>query len=447
MKVLRKMAGWLYAILDKRRPMLNRVVKKDLECLHPGEDLDIVCREYCVGKLVKSVGIALAGTVLALLLALHASGERVIEGNTLLREDVLGEATTVEIETVLEGEKERFEILVQPVWMDAQEAQRCYLDFCKELPQLIVGGNDSLQQITQDLLLLDSYEGYPFRVEWRSSEPDYINSSGEVCAGDETKKVQLHALISYGEQEWKKLLAVQVAAEVLSPREKRRKELETQLFISQEETLTEESWTLPKNWEGTNLQWQRVVEDDSLLLWVGSLVVGVMVYLLSDRDLHQKIEKRREHMKREYPDIVHKLALYLGAGMTLQGAFQKIAAEYEDCKLQGQSKGPAYEELLYTCRELKSGLSESAVYERFGKRTGLQEYIRLSTLMTQNLKKGSSSLLARLQEEADRALTERIQSGKKLGEEASTKLLIPMVMMLAVVMVMVMLPAFTSMGL
>jgi len=96
---------------------------------------------------------------------------------------------------------------------------------------------------------------------------------------------------------------------------------------------------------------------------------------------------------------------------------------------------------------MKSGVPESNAYERFGLRTGLQEYIRLGTLMAQNLKKGSSSLLERLQEEADRALAVRIQSGRKLGEEASTKLLVPMVMMLGIVMVMVMLPAFNSMGL
>jgi pilus assembly protein TadC len=102
--------------------------------------------------------------------------------------------------------------------------------------------------------------------------------------------------------------------------------------------------------------------------------------------------------------------------------------------------------MLYTCRELKSGVSEGNAYEHFGKRTGLQEYIRLCTLMTQNLKKGSASLVPRLREEVDKSLTERIRMGRKLGEEAATKLLVPMVMMLAVVMVMVMLPAFSSMG-
>ena len=131
--------------------------------------------------------------------------------------------------------------------------------------------------------------------------------------------------------------------------------------------------------------------------------------------------------------------------MTIRGAFQKMAGDYTEKRKEGGALSPAYEELLYTCRELYSGASEGAAYEHFGRRTGLQEYIRLCTLLTQNLKRGNSMLLERLREEADRAAEQRLQQSRKLGEEAGTKLLIPMVMMLAVIMVMIMLPAFSGM--
>ena len=68
----------------------------------------------------------------------------------------------------------------------------------------------------------------------------------------------------------------------------------------------------------------------------------------------------------------------------------------------------------------------------------------MSTLLTQNLKKGNRDLLKRLREEVSRAENEKVQTCKKLAEEASTKLLVPMVLFLVVVMVMVMLPAFLS---
>ena len=131
--------------------------------------------------------------------------------------------------------------------------------------------------------------------------------------------------------------------------------------------------------------------------------------------------------------------------MTIRGAFQKLAGDYTAGRKAGRKPSPVYEEVLHVCRELYSGVSEGAAYEHFGKRTGLQEYVRLCTLLTQNLKRGNSMLLGRLKEEADRAAEERLRQSRKLGEEAGTKLIAPMAMMLAVIMAMIMIPAFSGM--
>lgn len=187
------------------------------------------------------------------------------------------------------------------------------------------------------------------------------------------------------------------------------------------------------------------MEDNSLALWAAGMAAAVMVFLLLDRDLHEQLERRKKSLHREYSEIVHKLALFVGAGMTIRGAFQKIAGDYEAKCRGGGKKSPAYEEILYTCRELRSGVSEALSYEHFGRRTGLQEYVRLSTLLVQNLKRGSSTLLERLRDEADKSAEERLQRSKKLGEEAGTKLLVPMVLMLAVVMAVIMIPALSNM--
>ena len=82
--------------------------------------------------------------------------------------------------------------------------------------------------------------------------------------------------------------------------------------------------------------------------------------------------------------------------------------------------------MLYTCRELQGGVSEGAAYEHFGKRTGLREYIRLGTLLGQNLKRGNSTLTERLREEAEKSSAESLLRVRRLGEEAGTKLLVPM---------------------
>ena len=118
--------------------------------------------------------------------------------------------------------------------------------------------------------------------------------------------------------------------------------------------------------------------------------------------------------------------------MTIRAAFGRL--------------GKSNELAAYAFREMQAGVSEQTAYEHFGKRAGPREYVKLSTLLCQNLKKGSSTLLSRLEEEAIMAADGRIQSGKRLGEEAETKLLIPMVMLLSMVMLMIMIPAFSMMG-
>ena len=100
--------------------------------------------------------------------------------------------------------------------------------------------------------------------------------------------------------------------------------------------------------------------------------------------------------------------------------------------------------MLAIANELKSGVSESASYERFAARCRLQEYAKLAALLTQNLRKGASGLLPLLREEAGHAVTERMDRAKVKGDQASTKLMLPMMMMLGVVMVLVMVPAYMS---
>ena len=179
-------------------------------------------------------------------------------------------------------------------------------------------------------------------------------------------------------------------------------------------------------------QGEQDAENPGGILLGLSVAASAGIFFLMDKDLADQVKKRKEALQLAYPDLVHRLALLLVAGLTIRGAFEKLGKDNELAK--------------YTNHEIQTGQSEQAAYEHFGKRAGVREYVKLSTLLCQNLKKGNSTLLARLEEEAVIAAESRIQSGKKLGEEAGTKLLVPMVMLLGVVMVMIMVPAFSVMG-
>ena len=126
---------------------------------------------------------------------------------------------------------------------------------------------------------------------------------------------------------------------------------------------------------------------------------------------------------------------------------EKLAADYlkrKKAALTGTRY--AYEELVKTCLEMERGVYEKEAYERLGRRCGLAEYKILSVLLVQNLKKGNQSILELLEREAVSAGEERLRRARIQGEEASTKLLLPMILQLLVVFIILMVPAFIMRG-
>lgn len=91
---------------------------------------------------------------------------------------------------------------------------------------------------------------------------------------------------------------------------------------------------------------------------------------------------------------------------------------------------------------MKNKAAESECYEEYGIRCGLSVYRRFGTLLSQNLRKGSKGLSELLKRETGEMFEERKKQARKLGEEAGTKLMIPLFMMLAVVFIIVIVPAF-----
>lgn len=87
---------------------------------------------------------------------------------------------------------------------------------------------------------------------------------------------------------------------------------------------------------------------------------------------------------------------------------------------------------------------EEQAYENFAKRCGHPKYRTLSALLIQNLKKGNRQLLDILEKESAEAFEERKRYARVQGEAAATKLLIPMVLMLFIVLIILIVPACIS---
>ena len=158
--------------------------------------------------------------------------------------------------------------------------------------------------------------------------------------------------------------------------------------------------------------------------------------------------KRQQQMLLDYPEIVSKLSLLLGAGMNLTLAWEKIAFDYRD-KRQKQAVGIryAYEEMLVALYEIQEGVGELQAIENYGERCGLSAYRKLASLIIQNIRKGAKGMQKLLEEEEREAFEARKARAKKAGEEAGTKLMLPMILMLILVLVILIVPAGLSLDL
>lgn len=209
-----------------------------------------------------------------------------------------------------------------------------------------------------------------------------------------------------------------------------------------EEKNDPDYYYLPGEWEGSALVWGTERDTTGAMLSALFLAAGVGVLISKARESQAAIQKRREELLQDYPGLILKFTLLVQAGMTVRRTFRKMALDYK--RKNPEKKRAAYEEILVTCYEMDSGVSEVEAYHRFGERCDQIKYKTFAALLCQNLQKGSKSLAEMLERESLEAWEERKRKARVLGETAATKLLIPMFLMLAVVMAVIMIPAFLS---
>jgi hypothetical protein len=441
-----KMAAFIYRKASRKNNRLfNRTeVVKDLERMHPGSAGGQLSEAYYIKKTALSLMICLAGTVICSIISFNTYNKRLLKQDGSVSRNAFGEqAISIRIKTDVDNEN-IFAIDVEPMTPSEEELNVKYEEYISALEEEMLNGNSSLDNVTGSLNLTDTVEGYPFYAEWSSSRPDIVSSMGTVYEVEDVQEVVLTATVTYEDREWINDFVIKVMPETVSAEEANRIEMKEFLMDSELKSRNSDTWVLPTEYHGENVVWTEAVTDNSSLIWLLAILIAAAVFVMSDKDLHTDVEKRVKAIRRDYPDIVQKFVLYMGAGMTIRGAYGRIAQDYENGETDRSIEHPAYEEMLYTCRELQAGVSEGTAYEHFGRRTGAQEYVRLCTLLQQNLKKGNAAILDRLREEADKASQERLQNSRRLGEEAATKLLVPMVLMLLVVMIIIIIPAFSS---
>lgn len=398
-------------------------------------------KSICQAVLILTIGFLLA-------FVLAAADESTREESQIARNNP-GEGSRVKEYLVDAGdvlEEYPVEVQVEEKKLTDKQKQEYFTKAKEELDKVILGENESKDEITEPLNL-------PSGLLDGAVEVSYIFSDYQVFYPDGTLReppkepvlVEITAELVCQEETCLYEFFVQVV-----PKEKTEEaQLAEQLYeLLEAENQKKDSaqMVLPKEINGMKVHWEEQMENRSIsMVLLG--IAGAVGSIFARKEAEKRTRKEKQsQMMLDYSDIVSKLALLLGAGMNISLAWEKVAMTYRDKReKEGAPKRYAYEEMLVTLYEIHDGVGELKAYENFGERCGMSVYRKLSALLVQNVRKGARGMQKLLEEEEREAFETRKAEARKAGEEAGTKLLLPMLLMLLIVLVILIVPAGLSM--
>jgi len=179
-------------------------------------------------------------------------------------------------------------------------------------------------------------------------------------------------------------------------------------------------------------------EVEKLMLW--SSLIGVVIAVAMSADLYafadKQVAEKRDEILSDFPEVLSKLALLVNAGMVFREAWATVSKT---------SDRALYKEMQLTSEDIRNGISEPEAYRAFAQRCGLKEIRKFASILTQNLQKASRDLTISLRQMSEESWEEKKHLVKRKGEKASTKLMIPLMIMFAGILFMIIVPLFANM--
>ena len=342
------------------------------------------------------------------------------------------------------NQKQEFEVEVSDRRLSEKEIEKSFDKAVKEIEETYLGQNKSANNVCYDLVLGTEYVDGLIEASWKLSPYGIISRDGKlkvenIPEGGEIVDVQ--CTLYYEEAERIYSFSVMVNRKGMDTLDGQLEAINRTVKETDESTRENAKYKLPKEISGMDLTWKKKMNFRGLqiillgLLTVAGLVIGKKQDEKKARQMHI------EELAKDYPQIVSQLSILMGAGMSFRKALERITGKYVFSLKQCEKPKAGYEELLKTYRKVADGRGEIQALEELGKSCECKEYRKLSMLLVQNLRKGSRDLLDSLEKEEKYAFEMRKQRAVRAGEEASTKLLIPMGGMLFIVIVVLVVPA------
>ena len=224
-------------------------------------------------------------------------------------------------------------------------------------------------------------------------------------------------------------------------------QLQQAITAEDEGSLGENMLSLPTEIDGQRIYYSEHEDRSYLLLPLLGVVAAMAIYMRQGQARRTEKKQREALLMLDYSELVSKLMVYIGAGLTVRNALETISQHFDALIARGiKEDRPLYQELRTMVIQFRRNMPESEIYLSFGRRVNLKPYTKLVSLIEQNRMNGARNLRAMLELEMEDAFEQRKTTARRLGEEAGTKLLLPLFIMLGIVMIIVIVPAMSALG-
>ena len=412
--------------------------KADLRKIYVVSDskLEKMCTEFYTKIISICMVVIFVINLACMLLCVYIQLNKEEGSNVIKRGDYNDEVFITKIYAGEPENQREYELAVYPREYTEDEFYKEADEVFDGLKNDILANNKDFEHINSDLKLSATDKDGRFEISWESDYPEYIFPSGKVRLEDlrHETDVKLTARIDYLDYSAEKTYEL-----VLVPCEDSEKlSDEIGVVLKQIETNSRNSssFELPDEINGNKINLNKMDNNSYKKLFFLGIVMCIFTIIFSNNSLKNKKRKRECVLEFLYPSFVNRVSLLIGSGMNIRNCFISIITD--------DDRNILTSELEFTINQIRAGYDEAAAYEELGIRIGLPIYSRLMSHIAQNIRMGTRDLRVIMSDEVKEAMEVRKENAKKKGEKASTKLLFPMIVLMAVVIVIIMFPAFVG---
>lgn len=397
---------------------------------------------------------------------------------------------TLEVSGLTEDTSVPLDITVSPKRYTEEEANAVFREIYDQLEELVVAEGESFANLQHDLRLMTKLPKYGVQLSWDfypeldpalaagSVTPDearayyrkyrhLMDSDGtlhnETLAPGTVVTGYLSLIMSTdivptgtdGETKYLKTqyhsapyrIYVGIVPRALSRYESLLLQLQQAITTEDEGSLGENMLSLPTEIDGQRIYYSEHEDRSYLLLPLLGVIAAMAIYMRQGQARRTEKKQREALLMLDYSELVSKLMVYIGAGLTVRNALETISQHFDALIARSiKEDRPLYQELRTMVIQFRRNMPESEIYLSFGRRVNLKPYTKLVSLIEQNRMNGARNLRAMLELEMEDAFEQRKTTARRLGEEAGTKLLLPLFIMLGIVMIIVIVPAMSALG-